>query len=439
MSHEVFISYQTESQAFVEQLCKLLESYDIKCWYGKRDVISNHASEIPKAIRGCKVFLLVVDENVATHPRGDILNEVYLASNLFKKGLLDMMSVNITNIEYEDDELLYHLGRLQKKFLIDKMLPDGAINLLAELLTRLGRGECPVSYGNVPGDVRYKNDYFDINDDHERERLNTQLHILKKFDSDVYDRILSGRKGLSVLDIGCNEGNLTMDRFGKRPEVRKIIGIDINADAIESAKSNFENEKASFYLLNGEDADFGYDLAEIREKHDIDKFDIIHISMLLLHMENPSKLLKRIKPLLSKGGKLFIRDIDDTLTFVHPDPMGGFNRMIRICAREELSGYRHSGKEIYSMRIENGFRNVALEKKGLDTSQMTLEEKDALFHTYFSFIYEDTKILYLRNPENKRVLDDYNWLENNYGALKQEYDRPETLFQLGFVTYTAEK
>ncbi len=350
-----------------------------------------------------------------------------------------MMSVNITNIEYEDDELLYHLGRLQKKFLIDKMLPDGAINLLAELLTRLGRGECPVSYGNVPGDVRYKNDYFDINDDHERERLNTQLHILKKFDSDVYDRILSGRKGLSVLDIGCNEGNLTMDRFGKRPEVRKIIGIDINADAIESAKSNFENEKASFYLLNGEDADFGYDLAEIREKHDIDKFDIIHISMLLLHMENPSKLLKRIKPLLSKGGKLFIRDIDDTLTFVHPDPMGGFNRMIRICAREELSGYRHSGKEIYSMLIENGFRNVALEKKGLDTSQMTLEEKDALFHTYFSFIYEDTKILYLRNPENKRVLDDYNWLENNYGALKQEYDRPETLFQLGFVTYTAEK
>ncbi len=91
------------------------------------------------------------------------------------------------------------------------------------------------------------------------------------------------------------------------------------------------------------------------------------------------------------------------------------------------------------MLIENGFRNVALEKKGLDTSQMTLEEKDALFHTYFSFIYEDTKILYLRNPENKRVLDDYNWLENNYGALKQEYDRPETLFQLGFVTYTAEK
>ncbi len=58
MSHEVFISYQTESQAFVEQLCKLLESYDIKCWYGKRDVISNHASEIPKAIRGCKVFYL---------------------------------------------------------------------------------------------------------------------------------------------------------------------------------------------------------------------------------------------------------------------------------------------------------------------------------------------------------------------------------------------
>ena len=49
-----------------------------------------------------------------------------------------------------------------------------------------------------------------------------------------------------VFDIGY--------RFGKRPEVRKIIGIDINADAIESAKSNFENEKASFVFV----FDIGY-------------------------------------------------------------------------------------------------------------------------------------------------------------------------------------
>lgn len=439
MEHEVFISYQTESLAFVEQLSKLLESYDIKCWYGSRDIKSNHASEIPKAIRSSKVFLLIVDENVAMHPRGDILNEVYLASNLFKKGLLDMLSVNITNVEYEDDELLYHLGRLQKKFLIDKMLPEGALNLLTELLTRLGRDECAIAGGDKVGITHYKNDYFDINDEHERSRLLLQQQLLKRFDSDIYDELLKDRSGLSVLDVGCNEGNLIVDRFGSREEVRKIVCVDINADAIESAKRNFENDKISFHVLNGEDADFGYDLADIREAKGIDKFDIIHISMLLLHLENPSKLLKRVKPLLAKGGKIFIRDIDDSLTFVYPDPVGGFNRMIQICAQESLSGYRHCGKEIYTMLVENGYENVRLVKKGFDTSGMNSEEKDALFNTYFSFIYEDTKTLYLRDPSNKRVRDDYEWLVDNYENLRQLYDCPTTLFQLGFVTYVAEK
>ena len=439
MGHDIFISYQTESVEFVNKLSSLLESYDIKCWYSERNVKSNHASEIPKAIRDSKIFLLVVDENVATHPRGDILNEVYLACNRFKKGLLDMITVNITNKEYENDELLYHIGRLQKKFLIDNMLPDGALNLLAELLSKLGRNRCDISETGVLGETHYRNDYFDINDEHERQRLKIQHQLLKNFDADVYDALFQGKSGLSVLDVGCNEAHLTMDRFGSRPEVSKIIGIDINEDAINSAVKNYGSEKAFFHVLNSEDADFGYDLAEIREEHDIDKFDIIHISMLLLHLENPAKLLKRLKPLLAKGGKIFIRDIDDSITFVSPDPTGGFKRMIQICAHEEMSGYRHSGKGIYSILVQNGYKNIKLEKKGLDTSTMSYEEKDAMFSTYFSFIFEDTKILYRKDPGNKRIKDDYEWLMDNYEDIKLQYDNQDTLFQLGFMTYTAEK
>ena len=52
--------------------------------------------------------------------------------------------------------------------------------------------------------------------------------------------------------------------------IKVIVFItDVTGNVAIGHQSNFENEKASFYLLNGEDADFGYDLAEIREKHDI--------------------------------------------------------------------------------------------------------------------------------------------------------------------------
>lgn len=439
MAHDVFISYQTESLSFVESLCSLLENYDIKCWYGHRDIKFNHAKEIPDAIAASKVFLLVVDENVAKSPRNDILKEVYLAVKKFEKGKLDLLTANITTSEYENNELLYHIGRLQKQFLIENTLPEGATNLVAELLVKLGKGACHIADEHDEGLSHYKNDYFDISDEHERNRLAVQQHILKQFDSDVYEKLLAGRERLKVLDIGCNEGDLTMDRFRPGNEVDIVIGVDVNEEAVASAQSKYESDRVKFYTMNSEDADFICDLEEIMDELNVNKFDIIHISMLLLHLANPSKLLKRIRPLLAKNGKLFIRDIDDSLTFVAPDPIGGFGRMIKICAREELSGFRNSGKGIYSLLVQNGYKNVRLEKKGLDTSAMNSTEKDALFNTYFSFIYHDTKLLYQRDPNNIRIKSDYEWLTSNFDNLKRMYDQPDTLFQLGFITYTAEK
>lgn len=438
MEHEIFISYQTESLGFVEQFCELLHNCGIQCWYAPRNVISNHAREIPEAIKRSKIFLLIVDDNVATNPRGDILNEVYLACDLFKKGMLDMITVNITKKEYESAELLYHIGRLQKKFLVDNMLPDGAKKILPELLAKLGRSECDI-YLTALGTSHYKNNYFEISDEQERIRLNIQQRILKKFDDDIYEKLLYQKSELSVLDIGCNEGHLIIDRFAGRPEVSTIVGVDINKDAIARATELYGSDNICFYALDCENADFCCDLIDLLADKGIEKFDIIHISMLLLHVQTPQKVLRRIKPLLKSNGTILIRDIDDQLTFVCPDPIGAFRRMVKICENEALSGYRHNGMEIYSMLVKAGYKNVKLEKKGLDTSLMTVEEKEALFHTYFSFIYDDCKKLHQRNPEHRQYKDDYKWLNSNFDKIKAFYDEPSTLFTLGFMTYTAGK
>ena len=180
-------------------------------------------------------------------------------------------------------------------------------------------------------------------------------------------------------------------------------------------------------------------MALLMEENDIEKFDLIHISMLILHLKNPLRLLQKLRLLLKKGGAIFIRDIDDTLNFAYPDPHGYFQRAYRICDYEELSGFRNSGKEIHSLLVKAGFHNVRLRKKGIDTSGMTSEEREVLFLTYFSFILEDIRVLAKKYPGNKRYAEDSRWFESVYEGMKESFGKEDFLFNLGFMTYTAEK
>ena len=60
--HDVFISYGSKDAGVVDAVCRVLETNGIKCWIAPRDIPtgSNYAREIPAAIRGCTVFLLMM-------------------------------------------------------------------------------------------------------------------------------------------------------------------------------------------------------------------------------------------------------------------------------------------------------------------------------------------------------------------------------------------
>lgn len=63
--HDVFISYSTKDTLQAEKVRNVLEQNGIPCWMAPRDIPggSNYAGEIPKAIRGCQVFVLMLSEN----------------------------------------------------------------------------------------------------------------------------------------------------------------------------------------------------------------------------------------------------------------------------------------------------------------------------------------------------------------------------------------
>ena len=87
---------------------------------------------------------------------------------------------------------------------------------------------------------------------------------------------------------------------------------------------------------------------------------------------------------------------------------------MEICANSKESGYRKSGREIYSLLHKSKYTNIKFEKQGITTVGMSMEEKEAFFNTYFSFIIIDAKTHMLNNPADVKAKKEYNWLEDNF-------------------------
>lgn len=65
---EVFISYKSEEFDKANWVKTILETNEITCWMAPMDIKggSNYALEIPKAIRECKIFVLILSEKAQT-------------------------------------------------------------------------------------------------------------------------------------------------------------------------------------------------------------------------------------------------------------------------------------------------------------------------------------------------------------------------------------
>lgn len=148
--------------------------------------------------------------------------------------------------------------------------------------------------------------FGNIFDDHkEIDRLAVQNRLLKEYELPVYQRLMEGRTGLRVLDVGCNNGSKTADRFA-HPSVEKIIGLEYNQDLVEEAQATYGDRWFSFYQCDVEQPDFAPKLRGWMGESQIEAFDLIHISLVLLHLERPGLLLGIFPSCLSCSRRDFV-------------------------------------------------------------------------------------------------------------------------------------
>ena len=129
---EVFISYHTDSSAdAVKKICAALEGAGVTCWYAPRDVFGNYAQSIVQAIRNCKVFLLLLNEQSGVSPH--VMNELNCAFDRIKddKSFV-LLPFRIGECTLSDD-MYYYIGRIH---IMDGSLPPEMARI-KELVDRI--------------------------------------------------------------------------------------------------------------------------------------------------------------------------------------------------------------------------------------------------------------------------------------------------------------
>lgn len=86
----------------------------------------------------------------------------------------------------------------------------------------------------------------------------------------------------SVLDLGCNLGDIS---FIIAEKAKKVVGIDYNKKAIEIAKKRYQRRNLEFHY--GEALEF--------LKNSSEHFDVLILSHILEHLDNPEEFLNNFK------------------------------------------------------------------------------------------------------------------------------------------------
>ena len=279
--------------------------------------------------------------------------------------------------------------------------------------------------------------FFSQDNKVETRRLETQQKLMLNYDMPVYEEYLKGRSGICVLDVGCGNGKALMARLGNRPEVDKIIGIEFNESFVNKAKADYENDKVKFYKLDAESPDFLDELYEVMDENGIEKFDWINILAVMAHLKNPYHLMKTLRRVCARGATVFIRNIDDGLNFAYPDENMHFERAFNMLVKCDTTGYRYSGRELFTVLHRAGYSDIKYEKLGINSASMDYSEKEAFFDTIFIFLRNSMRVTAQNHPENNEIQVENEWLEEHFDELEEKFLAADFIANLGFIIVTA--
>lgn len=429
---DVFISYQHEEQSIVLKIVDTLEKNGISCWYAPRNIVSgSYAKSICEGIGNCKVFLLVLSEGSSNSTH--VLNEVEMAYKRLDKGII-LIPFKITN-EISNEEMNYYINRLQWVDAVNEPLEKAINDLLNKLIPMFGLNNQKNT--SIVTSVRATNEYFDVEDKIEISRLKDEEELLNPIESNLYDKILFGKEKVNILDVNVLYAQSHLQKLYRNNET-VFLGLCYDQKAVSLYSQMYESyNNVHFKYINLNDNYFDKVLMDYMEEIGITKFDLINLSMVLLDVKDPMRILNKLRKFIAPGGYFYIRDIDDGITKYYPDDDKLFEKYFKLADLDQLAGFRQSGRQIYKYLVSLSPSEISMPLYGFSNVGLNYEEKQKLFSSFMTFLQHEYPRLLKLEPTNQTYQEANDWLLENMPTIEEQFFDSKFFFVAGFIIFIA--
>jgi 2-polyprenyl-3-methyl-5-hydroxy-6-metoxy-1,4-benzoquinol methylase len=158
------------------------------------------------------------------------------------------------------------------------------------------------------------------------------------------------RPGMSVLDVGCGPGSLTID-LARHVAPGRVVGIDAAAGVLDEARAAAEAAGVANVEFHEGDA---YNLA-----YDQASFDVVHAHQVLQHLERPVVALQEMARVCKASGLVAARDGDYAAFTWYPEEpaLARWLEVYRAVARAN-GGEPDAGRRLKSWARQAGLGEV---------------------------------------------------------------------------------
>jgi SAM-dependent methyltransferase len=264
----------------------------------------------------------------------------------------------------------------------------------------------------------------------EVKRLSLQADYMAPFDKLLLDSAVQflPDRPLTVLDVGCGEGTVTLNRF-THERFGTVIGVDRNIEALNIAESKTSPDDKFYFIQSDMDVE---DLTStVEQKLDelgLKKVDLIFAAYAIHHMSHPVKVLQACCNLLSPEGVIVVRTPDDEADVAYPDPNNNFARIIELTKTSPGVSDRLHGRKLYTQLYEAGFNNILVKYNIIDTASLNAEEKAELFNIKFSYRADYLKRAAQANPKNINLATAHQEIINRLEEFETEFQQPHFFY-----------